>query len=272
MDLFNNNPVESEKLFLKNRMRAIFGSQEMLAHGIIKGLIAVLFIFGGFSANISILGAVFFLFSAGSTFLMFSKMQGERKYSPIGAKFFSIFTLIEGIILKVYILVYCLFIASAMFGRSLLGKISEQQAIIPYKMGFWCIPVVIISLIIFANVSSFFKYQKRFADNIYDCVDMELVFYSTEKKYSAKCYTYALLVLIYNVFKLLCPYWYKLNIVPAKFAEYLDSGIIVENYTVFTFLTLLLLMAHFVLAGRLSAKYISVLRKLKKKVNERQTS
>ncbi|MBO7254276.1 MAG: hypothetical protein J6V36_03130, partial [Clostridia bacterium] len=86
MDLFNRNPVESEKAFLNNRMRAIFGSNEMLIHGVVKILLALLFIFGSFSKHISIMGFVFFAFSALSTFLMFSKMQKERKYSPLGAR------------------------------------------------------------------------------------------------------------------------------------------------------------------------------------------
>ncbi len=272
MDVFNRNPVESEKAFLNNRMRAIFGSREMFAHGIVKIILALLFIVGGFSTHVSIMGAVFFSASALSTFLMFSKMQKERNYSPIGAKVFSIFTLIEGIVVKLYLLGYSAFLISAMFGMSLFGKSSEKAAIIPYKMGFWCIPVVIVIFIIFANVSQFFKYQKRFADNIFDCVDAQLVFYSTERKYTFKCYLYAFLAFLYNVFKLLCPSWYKMNVLPAKFAEYLDSGIIIEKYKILTFVALLLISVHFMMAGRLSAKYINVLRKLKKKVNERHAS
>ena len=274
MDLFNRNPVESEKAFLNNRMRAIFGSNEMLIHGVVKILLALLFIFGSFSKHISIMGFVFFAFSAVSTFLMFSKMQKERKYSPLGARVFSVFTLIEGIAVKIYLLAYCAFIISAMFGRSLFGKYTEEAAIIPYKMGFWCIPVVIAVVIIFANVSQFFKYQKRFADNIFDCVDMQLVFYSTEKKYSFQCYLYAFIIFLYNLFKLLCSSssWYEMNVFPAKFAEYLDSGIIIKEYKFLTFIALILLSVHFVMAGRLSAKYINVLRKLRKKVKERHAS
>jgi hypothetical protein len=244
----------------------------MLVHGIIKILLSLLFVVGGFSLHIRILGSVFLLASAVSTFLMFDKMQGERKYSPLGAKIYSILTLVEGILLKVYIIGYCVFIMSAMFGRSLFGKYSENASVLPYKMGFWCIPVVILVLIIFANVSKFFKYQKRFADNIFDCVDMQLVFYSTEKKYSMKCFGYAFGIFLYNVFKLLCPSWYEMNVLPAKFAEYLDSGVIIVKYNVFTFVALILLSVHFIMAGRLSAKYINVLRKLKKKINERHAS
>ncbi len=63
-----------------------------------------------------------------------------------------------------------------------------------------------------------------------------------------------------------------MNVLPAKFAEYLDSGIIIEKYSVPSFVALLLISVHFMMAGRLAAKYINVLRKLKKKVNERHAS
>lgn len=272
MDLFNANASESEKAFLKNRIRAIFGSNEMLVHGIVKISLALFFIIGGFSLHIRIMGAVFMTISALSTFLMFSKMQGERKYSPVGAKVYSVFTLIEGILIKLYILAFCAFTAVAMFGRSLFGKYMEEEAIVSYKMGFWCIPVVIFAFVVFANVSQYFKYQRRFAENIYDCVDAELVFYSTERKYTFRSFLYAGIFLVYNVFKMLCPDWYKLNMLPAKLAEYLDSGVIIEKYNALTFIALLLVSVHLVLSGRLGAKYIQVVKGLKKKVDERHVS
>ncbi len=272
MDLFNNNSIDSERVFLKNRIRAIFGSNEMLVHGIVKILLSLFFVIGGFSIHIRIMGGVFLLLSAAATFLMFAKMQGERKYSPVGAKVYSILTLVEGIVLKIYILGYCAFIMMSMFGRSLFGKYSESAAELPYKMGFWCIPVVIFSLVIFAYVSQYFKYQRRFAENIYDCVDAQLVFFSTERKYAFRSFLYALIAFIYNIFKLLCSSWYKMNILPAKLADYLDSGVIIEKYNALTFIALLLVSVHLVLSGRLSMKYIDVIRKLKKKVDERHAS
>lgn len=272
MDLFNNSAIESEKVFLKNRIRAVFGSTEMLVHGIIKILLSLLFVVGGFSLHIRILGSVFLLASAVSTFLMFDKMQGERKYSPLGAKIYSILTLVEGILLKVYIIGYCAFIMSAMFGRSLFGKYSENASVLPYKMGFWCIPVVILALVIFAYVSQYFKYQRRFAENVYDCVDAQLVFFSTERKYVFQSFLYAFIAFVYNIFKMLCPSWYKMNILPAKLAVYLDSGVIIEKYNILTFIALLLISAHFVLSGMLCMKYIAVIKKLKKKVDERHAS
>ncbi|MBE6648645.1 MAG: hypothetical protein E7614_03895 [Ruminococcaceae bacterium] len=272
MDLFNSNANESEKSFLKNRMRAIFGSTEMLVHGIIKIILALFFIIGGFSSHVAWMGGVFFLLSAASTFLMFSKMQGERKYSPIGAKMYSILTLIESIFIKVYLLTYCVFLLTAMFGWSLFGKATEAAAIPAYKMGFFCIVAIICVLIVFSMVSVYLKQQRKFAENIFDCVDAQLVFFSTERKYAMRSFVYALLVFMYNIFKMLCPSWYRLNVLPAKFAEYLDSGIIIEKYGVFTFLALLLLSVHLVLSGRLAANYMMVVRKLKKKIDERHAS
>ena len=272
MDLFNNNASESEKIFLKNRIRAVYGSNEMLAHGIVKILLALFFVIGGFSLHLRILGGTFLTISAAATFLMYSKMMGERKYSPVGAKMYSLLTLFEGIIIKAYLIVYCVFIIVSMFGMSLFGKYSENAAVTSYKMGFWCIPVVFTVFVIFASVSQYFKYQRRFAENIFDCVDAELVFYSTERKYVYKSYLYAFFALIYNVFKMLCPSWYKMNVIPAKLAEYLDSGIIVEKYSVLTFIAILLISVHLVLAGRLASKYIDVIKKLKKKVDERKAS
>lgn len=272
MDLFNTNANESEKSFLKNRIRAIFGSTEMLVHGIIKLLLALFLIIGGFSLHIKIMGTIFFLLSGGSTFLMFSKMQGEKKYSPVGAKMYSWLTLFEKWSIIIYLLGYCVFVMVAMFGSSLLGKHSEEAAISAYKMGFWCVPVAIFVFVLISNANQYFKYQKRFAENIYDCVDAQLVFFSTEKKYIIRSYIYAGLFLIYNVFKMLCPSWYKLNILPAKLAEYLDSGVVIEKYTALTFVALLLLSVHLVLSGRLAGKYIDVVNKLKKKVDERHLS
>lgn len=272
MDLFNTNACESEKIFLKNRIRAIFGSNEMLAHGIVKTLLALFFIIGGFSLHIKIMGSVFLFLSAASTFLMFSKMQGEHKYSPAGAKMYSWLTFAEGILLKIYLAGYGIFVFVAMFGRSLFGAYSEKLATDAYKMKFWCIPIVILIFVILAGVSQFFRYQRRFAENIFDCVDAQLVFYSTERKYVFRCYIYAFLIFVYNVFKMLCPSWYKMNLLPAKLAEYLDSGVIVEKYTALTFIGLLLLSVHLVLSGRLADQYIDMVRKLKKKVNERHAS
>ncbi len=272
MDLFNTNANESEKAFLKNRIRAIFGSNEMLVHGIVKVLLVLFFLIGGFSLPIKIMGASFLFVSAISTFFMFYKMQGEKKYSPVGAKIYSWLTLTEGIIIKIYILAYCVFLFVAMFGRSLLGATTEEAAKIAYKMGFWCIPVVILAFAIFANLSNLFKYQRRFAENIFDCVDAQLVFFSTERKYVFECFLLAFLVFLYNVFKMLCLSWYKLNFLPAKLAEYLDSGVIIEKYSALTFIALLLISVHFVLSGRLAVKYIDVVKKLKKKVDERHAS
>jgi hypothetical protein len=244
----------------------------MLVHGVVKLLVALLFSLGGFSSHVRIAGGVFFAVSAMATFLMYSKMLGERKYSPIGAKMYSIWTLIEGLAVKVYLLLYCAFIIAAMFGMSLFGALTADAAVAPYKMGFWCIPVVIVTLTIFSNVSQYFKYQRRFAENIFDCVDAELVFYSTERKYVFRSYLYAGAVFVYNIFKMLCPSWYKMNVLPAKLAEYLDGGIIVEDYTALTFVALLFLSVHFVFSGRLAWKYIDVIKKLKKKVDERKVS
>lgn len=272
MDLFNNNGTDSEKAFLKNRIRAIFGSNEMLVHGITKILLVLFFIIGGFSLHVKIIGASFFFLSAASTFLMFYKMQGERKYSPIGAKMYSILTLIESFIIKIYLLGYCAFSLVALFGKSLLGAYTEEAAIVSYKMGFWCMPVIIFTLIVFASVSQYFKYQRRFAENIYDCVDAQLVFFSTERKYVSRSFLYALLIFIYNVFKILCPSWYEMNLFPAKLAEYLDSGFFIEKHTALTFIALLLVSFHLVLCGRLALKYIDVIKKLKKKVDERHAS
>ncbi len=272
MDLFNREATESEKAFLKNRIRAIFGSNEMLAHGIIKGIITLLFIFGGFSTHLTIMGVVFFACSTVATFLMFYKMQGERKYSPIGAKIYSVLTLVESIIIKVYLIAYCAFIIVALFGMSLFGKFTQEAAVIPYEMGFWSIFVVIGTCIVFGTLSRFFALQRRFAENVYDCVDAELVFYSTERSYAFRSYVLALVVLIYNVFKMISSSWSEMYLVPAKLAMYLDSGVIVERYNAVTFIVLLLLSAHLVLGGRLAMKYMSVVKKLEKRVNERHIS
>jgi hypothetical protein len=59
---------------------------------------------------------------------------------------------------------------------------------------------------------------------------------------------------------------------PAKLAEYLDSGVIIEKYNALTFIALLLVSVHLVLSGRLGAKYIQVVKGLKKKVDERHVS
>ena len=253
-------------------MRAIFGSTEMLVHGIIKLVLALLLAVGGFSSPVAWLGGIFFTLSAVSTFMMFSKMQGERKYSPIGAKMYSILTLIESLCIKIFLFTYCVFLLVSMFGWSLFGKTTETAAVSAYKMGFWCIVAVIGTLIVLSGVSVYLKQQRKFAENIFDCVDAGLVFFSTEKKYSMRSFVYALLVFMYNVFKMLCPSWYRLNVLPAKFAEYLDSGIIIEKYGVFTFLALLLLSVHLVLSGRLASNYMRVVRRLKKKVDERHAS
>ncbi len=272
MDTFNLEATESEKGFLKNRIRAIFGSTEMLIHGIIKGVIALLFFIsifiGSFSFIVSIIGAVFMAVSSASTLWMFSRMQGERKYSPGAAKLYSILTLIENLVVKVGAFIYCIFIATAMFKMSLFGSLTQEAAVIPYKMGFGCIFVVIITIYIASMVVNYLKLQRRFAENVYDCVDAELLFYSTEKKYAFRSYIFALVVFIYNVFKLICPMWEKLGVFPLTVSAYLDSGIIINSYNFLTFLALLLMSAHLALSGRLAIKYVSVVKKIEKRVKE----
>jgi hypothetical protein len=272
MDIFNLEATESEKGFLKNRIRAIFGSTEMLVHGGIKGVIALLcfisIFIGSFSLVVSIMGTVFMAASSASTFWMFSKMQGERKYSPYAAKMYSILTLCENIIVKVGAGVYCIFIISAMFKRSLFGTLTQEAAVIPYKMGFGCIVVVIFTIYIASMVANYLKLQRRFAENVYDCVDAELLFYSTEKKYAFGSYIFALIVLIYNIFKMISPSWENMGIFPLNVSAYLDSGVIINSYNFLTFLALLLMSAHLVLSGRLAIKYISVVKKIEKRVKE----
>ncbi len=272
MDIFNLEATESEKGFLKNRIRAIFGSTEMLVHGIIKGVIALLFFISifieSFSIIVSIMGAVFMAVSSASTFWMFSRMQGERKYSPWAAKMYSILTLCEDIIVKAGAFIYCAFIGAAMFKMSLFGTLTQEAAVIPYKMGFGCIIVVIFTIYIASMIASYLKLQRRFAENVYDCVDAELLFYSTEKKYALKSYIFALFVFIYNVFKMICPLWENLGIFPLNVAAYLDSGVVVNSYNFLTFLALLLMSAHLVLSGRLAIKYVSVVKKIEKRVKE----
>jgi hypothetical protein len=51
-------------------------------------------------------------------------------------------------------------------------------------------------------------------------------------------------------------------------SAYLDSGVIINSYNFLTFLALLLMSAHLVLSGRLAIKYISVVKKIEKRVKE----